>query len=214
MDESNLHNTYDSFVPKLAARLRKFREETGKSRETIANEAWVAPFTYFKYENGESNLKTPMNPEIGTLLRVADAFNMNVLELLDVDDDQSHLYSHIYMDAKPGESLNLTPEEFAALFGERLQKLRWEKHLSKQRVAREAGISGNSYHFLEKGESKPGTPANPRLKTLLGIADALGVSLIELLDFSSTDMPPEVTFLTPGSTKKNQAPEEEWLALI
>ena len=49
------------------------------------------------------------------------------------------------------------------------------------RLAVAADISAFTYRKLEKGESNPGTPANPRLKTLVALAEVLGVELVELL---------------------------------
>jgi transcriptional regulator with XRE-family HTH domain len=44
-----------------------------------------------------------------------------------------------------------------------------------------AGISAYTYQKFEKGESRPGTPANPRLFTLLALAEALDVPVESLL---------------------------------
>ena len=38
-----------------------------------------------------------------------------------------------------------------------------------------------TYQKLEKGESKPGIPMNPRLRTLLALADVLEVGMGELV---------------------------------
>src|SRR5690349_13790233 len=62
-----------------------------------------------------------------------------------------------------------------------LHRLRVDRGLTQERLAAMAGISTFTYQKLEKGESNPGSPANPRLRTLAELADALGVSLHELL---------------------------------
>jgi transcriptional regulator with XRE-family HTH domain len=49
-------------------------------------------------------------------------------------------------------------------------------------VAHLAGISSYTYQKFEKGESRPGTPMNPRMFTLLGLAEVLGVEVGELVD--------------------------------
>lgn len=70
---------------------------------------------------------------------------------------------------------------FSRQLGHNLQQARWAVGLSQERVAHEAGISTFTYQKLEKGESNPGTPANPRLQTVILIAKALGTPVIDLL---------------------------------
>lgn len=45
-----------------------------------------------------------------------------------------------------------------------------------------------TYQKLEKGESKPGAPANPTVKTLLAISQVLGVELTSLLPDGVPDL--------------------------
>ncbi len=71
--------------------------------------------------------------------------------------------------------------DFARLLGVNLQRLRLEKGLSQEKLASAAGISSYTYQKFEKGESKPGTPMNPRLFTLIAIAQVLEVSIEQLL---------------------------------
>ena len=42
-------------------------------------------------------------------------------------------------------------------------------------------MSRYTYQKFEKGESMPGTPANPSLRNVMAIAQVLGVTLDELL---------------------------------
>jgi transcriptional regulator with XRE-family HTH domain len=72
-------------------------------------------------------------------------------------------------------------ERYVRELGVRLHRLRTERGLSQERVAAAADISAFTYRKLEKGESNPGTPANPRLKTLVALAEVLGADLRELL---------------------------------
>jgi transcriptional regulator with XRE-family HTH domain len=62
--------------------------------------------------------------------------------------------------------------------------------LSQERLAHMAGLSAYTYQKFEKGESKPGTPANPRLFTLLAIAQVLDSSLDEILPRDWPDISP------------------------
>lgn len=64
---------------------------------------------------------------------------------------------------------------YVRAIGVRLQQLRAERGISQERLAHAAGISTFTYRKLEKGESNPGTPANPRLRTLVSLAEVLGV---------------------------------------
>jgi transcriptional regulator with XRE-family HTH domain len=76
------------------------------------------------------------------------------------------------------------PEERAAYareFGLRLQRLRMQRGLSQEKVAHVAGISTFTYQKFEKGESNPGSPLNPKLFTLLALAQALEADPRDLL---------------------------------
>lgn len=82
--------------------------------------------------------------------------------------------------------------EYARALGLELQRLRLERGLSQERLAHTAGISSYTYQKYEKGESKPGAPMNPRLFTLLALAQVLEISIEELL-------PSDLPDLRPGS---------------
>ena len=181
MNEQSPHISYEAFVNKLAAHLKKLRSETGLSQERIAYDAFLSPFTYLKFERGESNPGTPMNPRLHTLLALADSFGINILELLDVDEDEIGLSVKPYTSADGYEIPNYDAETFTQKLADRMQKLRWERDMTKEDVARLSGITYRSYSCIEKGELRAGTPANPRLSTLISIANAFGVSLIDLL---------------------------------
>lgn len=80
---------------------------------------------------------------------------------------------------------NRTDEDwwrYARALGLRLQRARLAKGMSQEAVAHAAGISTFTYQKFEKGESKPGTPMNPRLRTLLALAETLEVRVGELVD--------------------------------
>ena len=54
--------------------------------------------------------------------------------------------------------------------------------MNQEAVAHTAGISTFTYQKFEKGESKPGTPMNPRLRTLFALAGVLEVEVGELVE--------------------------------
>jgi transcriptional regulator with XRE-family HTH domain len=72
-------------------------------------------------------------------------------------------------------------ERYTRELGTRLNRARIAKGLSQERLAGAADITTYTYRKLEKGESNPGTPANPRLKTLVALAEVLDVDVAELL---------------------------------
>lgn len=76
-------------------------------------------------------------------------------------------------------------DDYAREVGINLQRARAAKGVSQERAAHAAGISTFTYRKLEKGESNPGTPANPRLRTLIALAEILNVDVRELLPSNS-----------------------------
>lgn len=74
--------------------------------------------------------------------------------------------------------------ETARAFGKRVQVLRRAAHLSQEGLAYRAGITKNQVQLIEAGRGsarEAGPISNPRMKTLFGLASALGVSPQELL---------------------------------
>ena len=74
-----------------------------------------------------------------------------------------------------------TWEEFGREIGVRLQRARERRGLSQERTAHLAGIASYTYQKFEKGESRPGSPLNPRLSTLLALCRVLELRLEDLL---------------------------------
>lgn len=69
-----------------------------------------------------------------------------------------------------------------------LRRVRQEAGLSQEDVAYGAGMSRYTYQKYEKGESRPGMPANPSLRSLFAIAQALGVGLDAILPGGVPDL--------------------------
>ena len=69
---------------------------------------------------------------------------------------------------------------FARELGTSIQKHRLEADLSQEQVAYGAGLSRYTFQKFEKGESMPGTPANPSLRKIMAVAQVLGITLDEL----------------------------------
>lgn len=79
-------------------------------------------------------------------------------------------------------------DDCAREIGIRLQRARHAKGMSQEAVAHAAGIAGQTYYKYEKGESKPGTPLNPRLLTLLAVAQVLEVDFASLIPEDLPDL--------------------------
>ncbi|EPD85898.1 hypothetical protein HMPREF1529_00913 [Microbacterium sp. oral taxon 186 str. F0373] len=78
--------------------------------------------------------------------------------------------------------------DYASQIATNLRRLRAEARLSQEDVAYRSGLTRYTYQKYEKGESKPGTPANPTIRTLLAMSQALGVELTEILPADAPDL--------------------------
>lgn len=76
-------------------------------------------------------------------------------------------------------------EADARRFGAALRRLRAERGLSQETLAFRAGVTKNQVQLIEAGRSSgrkdADGPSNPRLSTLAGLADVLGMSVSALL---------------------------------
>jgi transcriptional regulator with XRE-family HTH domain len=69
----------------------------------------------------------------------------------------------------------------ARLLGQRLRELRASQSLTQEAVAHAAGLTRNHYQLLEAGITATGRPANPRLSTIVALAEALKVAPEDLI---------------------------------
>lgn len=77
-----------------------------------------------------------------------------------------------------------TPEwaAFAVELGHRLRRARAEAGLTQEQLVERAGISLYAYQQYERGAvTKNGAATNPRIATLLAIAEALNVEISDVL---------------------------------
>lgn len=72
--------------------------------------------------------------------------------------------------------------------GTNIQRQRLARGYSQDRVAYEANLSRYTFQKLEKGESRPDSAANPRLMTILAVAQVLDVELAALLPQHAPDI--------------------------
>ncbi|RLP75632.1 XRE family transcriptional regulator [Mycetocola tolaasinivorans] len=78
--------------------------------------------------------------------------------------------------------------QYANSLGASLRELRISRGLSQEEVAVAAGISRYTYQKFEKGESRPGTSANPSLQNVLALCQVLGVPIERLLPSPPPDL--------------------------
>ncbi len=78
--------------------------------------------------------------------------------------------------------------DYAGQLAANLRRLRLERGLSQEDVAYRSGLTRYTYQKYEKGESKPGTPANPTIRTLLAMSQTLGVALTDILPADAPDL--------------------------
>ncbi len=77
---------------------------------------------------------------------------------------------------------------YASELAVNLLRIRLQRGLSQEDVAYAAGLTRYTYQKYEKGESKPGMPANPTIRTLLALCQALDVTLVDLLPSATPDL--------------------------
>ncbi len=71
--------------------------------------------------------------------------------------------------------------EYAKALGIELQRRRIALEVTQENLAHRAGLTRTHYQQLERGFWKPGSPANPSLKILVRLAQALQLEVGELL---------------------------------
>ncbi|WP_308162123.1 helix-turn-helix transcriptional regulator [Microbacterium sp. ISL-59] len=69
-----------------------------------------------------------------------------------------------------------------------LRSARERAGLSQEDVAYRSGLTRYTYQKYEKGESRPGFPANPTLRTIITLSQVLGTSLHDLIPEGFPDL--------------------------
>ncbi|MFZ1382052.1 MAG: helix-turn-helix transcriptional regulator [Scrofimicrobium sp.] len=76
-------------------------------------------------------------------------------------------------------------EKTALALGEQIRARRRAASLSQEELAYRAGITKNQVQLIEAGRQSgrdTGRPSNPRMSTVAGLADGLGVRVSDLLN--------------------------------
>lgn len=82
-------------------------------------------------------------------------------------------------------------DAFAAALGINIQRLRVKRGLSQDDVAYGAGVGRTTYQRLERGAARTESSANPSLRNVMAIAQALGVEIEDLLPKERPDLSPK-----------------------
>ncbi|WP_235201483.1 helix-turn-helix transcriptional regulator [Microbacterium sp. CH12i] len=69
-----------------------------------------------------------------------------------------------------------------------LRRARENAGLSQEQVAYRAGLTRYTYQKYEKGESRPGSAANPTLRTLLALSQVLELAIEQLIPEDPPDL--------------------------
>jgi transcriptional regulator with XRE-family HTH domain len=77
---------------------------------------------------------------------------------------------------------------FAAALGVNIQRIRVERGLNQDDVAYSAGIGRTTYQRLERGDIATDRAANPSLRNVMAVAQALGVDVEDLLPGERPDL--------------------------
>lgn len=77
---------------------------------------------------------------------------------------------------------------YSQRFATALRSARERAQLTQEDVAYRSGLTRYTYQKYEKGESKPGHPANPTMRTLLVLSQVLETPLASLLPAPVPDL--------------------------
>lgn len=90
--------------------------------------------------------------------------------------------------ARRNEEIDAAWGAYAQRVATTLRRSRAQAGLSQEDVAYRAGMTRYTYQKYEKGESRPGTPANPTLRAMLALAQVLDVPLASLVPNDAPDL--------------------------
>lgn len=90
--------------------------------------------------------------------------------------------------ARPNEATEREWAVYAQRIATTLRSVRQRAGLSQEDVAYRAGLTRYTYQKYEKGESRPGSPANPTLRTLIAISQVLDVPVGALIPDNAPDL--------------------------
>ena len=160
---------------RFSQRLRAARESTGLDRAAFAEKIGEYKATYSAWENG--NL-----PGSGAFPRLAQALGVSTDYLYGLTDDPEPKPGPAVLNQNCGNS----ESKDGMSFGERLRKARKAKGLTQNDLAEKMGRTAQNVNQYELGLR------SPKIETAQTFANALGVSVSELLNLpiQPDDFPP------------------------
>lgn len=90
--------------------------------------------------------------------------------------------------ARRNDDIDADWSEYAQRLATALRRARKRAGLSQEEAAYRAGLTRYTYQKYEKGESRPGTAANPTLRSILALSQVLELPLSELLPRDVPDL--------------------------
>lgn len=90
--------------------------------------------------------------------------------------------------ARRDDGIDAQWSDYVQRLATNLRRARDQAGLSQEDVAYRAGLTRYTYQKYEKGESRPGTAANPTLRTVLTLSQVLGVPLLGLIPDGVPDL--------------------------
>lgn len=73
---------WDACARELGLNLARARKARGWSQAKVANRAGISPYTYQKYEKGESRPGKPLNPTLLNVLALSQVLELPLADLL------------------------------------------------------------------------------------------------------------------------------------
>ena len=184
---------------RFSQRLRAAREETGLDRAAFAEKIGEYKATYSAWENG--NL-----PGSGAFPRLAKALGVSTDYLYGLTDDPAPKPVPSVLNQNCGNS----ESKDGMSFGERLRKARKAAGLTQSDLAEKIGRTAQNVNQYELGLR------SPKIETAQTFANALGVSVSELLDLpiQAYDFAPRPTPVQWQPLDETHWPETGQLVVI
>jgi len=157
---------------RFGKRVKEIRKEKGLKLQELEFIVGISNGQISRIENGLVNAK------FETIARIAEALQVEMIDLFDYDFACSNLYT-----LNRSKPILLAPEELTTQllrFGYRIREIRQERIYTLQQLETKSGISNSKLSKIEKGM------INTEFQTIVRIAHALEVEMVELFNYDGT----------------------------
>lgn len=154
---------------RFGGRVKEIRKGKGLSLQELELIVGISNGQISRIENGLVNAK------FETIARIAEALQVEMVDLFDNDFACSNLDAH--SGSKP---ISLAPEKLTTellRFGYRIREIRKTKNYTLQQLEGKSGISNSKLSKIEKGM------INTEFLTIVRITHALEVEIVELFNY-------------------------------